>query len=181
MRLYLTPPSRFEQGQRIKHIGRGGSRNSSRRRRRRSSTWLSGVGPPLLTRCSLELSTGSVCTIRGGGSEPSRPWKMQTEDMEVPIINNLNDNGDRQRPKGKDVFKDQQKESEVNSSTAQRAPTAPGTGAHWTAVCAYVCVCVCCCWEAFGSAECPFHAASRLCSRACMRADGEVLFWQRLL
>uniref|UniRef100_A0AAX7TFN0 Striatin interacting protein 2 n=1 Tax=Astatotilapia calliptera TaxID=8154 RepID=A0AAX7TFN0_ASTCA len=37
---------------------------------------------------------------------------MQTEDMEVPIINNLNDNGDRQRPKGKDVFKDQQKESE---------------------------------------------------------------------
>lgn len=86
---------------------------------------------------------------------------MQTEDMEVPIINNLNDNGDRQRPKGKDVFKDQQKESEVNSSTAQRAPTAPGTGAHWTAVCAYVCVCVCCCWEAFRSAECPFHAASQ--------------------
>ncbi|XP_032445338.1 striatin-interacting protein 1 homolog isoform X1 [Xiphophorus hellerii] len=37
---------------------------------------------------------------------------MQAEDMEVPIINNLNDNGDRQRPKGKDVFKDQQKESE---------------------------------------------------------------------
>lgn len=67
---------------------------------------------------------------------------MQTEDMEVPIINNLNDNGDRQRPKGKDVFKDQQKESEVNPSTAQRAPTAPGTGAHWTAVCACVCVCV---------------------------------------
>ncbi|XP_036066113.1 striatin-interacting protein 1 homolog isoform X4 [Oryzias melastigma] len=38
--------------------------------------------------------------------------KMQAEDMEVPFINNLNDNGDRQRPKGKDVFKDQQKESE---------------------------------------------------------------------
>eukprot|EP00064_Thunnus_orientalis_P004897 superscaffoldBa00000464_g4910 len=37
---------------------------------------------------------------------------MQSEDMEVPIINNLNDNGDRLRPKGKDVFKDQQKESE---------------------------------------------------------------------
>lgn len=34
--------------------------------------------------------------------------------MEVPIINNLNDNGDRLRPKGKDAFKDQQKESEVN-------------------------------------------------------------------
>uniref|UniRef100_A0A1A8HWS0 Striatin interacting protein 2 n=1 Tax=Nothobranchius kuhntae TaxID=321403 RepID=A0A1A8HWS0_NOTKU len=32
--------------------------------------------------------------------------------MEVPLINNLNDNGDRARPKGKDVFKDQQKESE---------------------------------------------------------------------
>lgn len=44
----------------------------------------------------------------------SRPRKMQAEDMEVPIINNLNDNGDRQRAKGKDVFKDQQKESEVN-------------------------------------------------------------------
>lgn len=41
--------------------------------------------------------------------------KMQAEDMEVPIINNLNDNGDRQRPKGKGVFKDQQKESEVNA------------------------------------------------------------------
>lgn len=40
--------------------------------------------------------------------------KMQAEDMEVPIINNLNDNGDRLRPKGKDAFKDQQKESEVN-------------------------------------------------------------------
>lgn len=38
---------------------------------------------------------------------------MQAEDMEVPIINNLNDNGDRLRPKGKDAFKDQQKESEV--------------------------------------------------------------------
>ncbi|KAK1906738.1 Striatin-interacting protein 2 [Dissostichus eleginoides] len=37
---------------------------------------------------------------------------MQAEDMEVPIINILNDNGDRQRPKGKDVFKDLQKESE---------------------------------------------------------------------
>lgn len=35
--------------------------------------------------------------------------------MEVPIINNLNDNGDRLRPKGKDAFKDQQKESEVKS------------------------------------------------------------------
>lgn len=40
---------------------------------------------------------------------------MQAEDMEVPVINNLNDNGDRQRPKGKDAFKDQQKESEVNA------------------------------------------------------------------
>lgn len=40
---------------------------------------------------------------------------MQAEDMEVPIINNLNDNGDRLRPKGKDAFKDQQKESEVKS------------------------------------------------------------------
>uniref|UniRef100_A0A3Q4I9I1 Striatin interacting protein 2 n=1 Tax=Neolamprologus brichardi TaxID=32507 RepID=A0A3Q4I9I1_NEOBR len=44
---------------------------------------------------------------------------MQTEDMEVPIINNLNDNGDRQRPKGKDVFKDQQKESELYSYTEE--------------------------------------------------------------
>lgn len=39
---------------------------------------------------------------------------MQAEDMEVPIINNLNDNGDRLRPKGKDAFKEPQKESEVN-------------------------------------------------------------------
>ncbi|XP_028305030.1 striatin-interacting protein 1 isoform X4 [Gouania willdenowi] len=38
---------------------------------------------------------------------------MQAEDnMEVPLLNNLNDTGDRARPKGKDVFKDQQKESE---------------------------------------------------------------------
>ncbi|XP_061817359.1 striatin-interacting protein 1 homolog isoform X3 [Nerophis lumbriciformis] len=37
---------------------------------------------------------------------------MQGEDMEVPLLNNLNDNGDRLRSKGKDVFKDQQKESE---------------------------------------------------------------------
>lgn len=36
---------------------------------------------------------------------------MQAEDMEVPIIHNLNDNGDRLRPRGKDVFKEQ-KESE---------------------------------------------------------------------
>lgn len=33
--------------------------------------------------------------------------------MEVPIINNLNENGDRLRQKGKDAFKEQQKESEV--------------------------------------------------------------------
>lgn len=60
--------------------------------------------------------------------------------MEVPIINNLNDNGDRQRPKGKDVFKDQQKESEVNPRgvCVQSATTAYGTGAH----CVYVYVCV---------------------------------------
>lgn len=45
--------------------------------------------------------------------EPNEKGKMQAEDMEVPIINNLNDNGDRLRPKGKDAFKDQQKESEV--------------------------------------------------------------------
>ncbi|XP_061920461.1 striatin-interacting protein 1 homolog isoform X3 [Entelurus aequoreus] len=38
--------------------------------------------------------------------------KMQGDDMEVPLLNNLNDNGDRLRSKGKDVFKDQQKESE---------------------------------------------------------------------
>ena len=48
------------------------------------------------------------------GSEPAEEGMMQTDDMEVPIINNLNDNGDRLRPKGKDAFKDQQKESEVN-------------------------------------------------------------------
>lgn len=41
---------------------------------------------------------------------------MQAEDTEVPIINNLNDNGDRLRPKGKDAFKDQQKESEVKKT-----------------------------------------------------------------
>lgn len=40
--------------------------------------------------------------------------------MEVPVINNLNDNGDRQRPKGKDAFKDQQKESEVNAGGCMR-------------------------------------------------------------
>ncbi|XP_061663544.1 striatin-interacting protein 1 homolog isoform X2 [Syngnathoides biaculeatus] len=34
------------------------------------------------------------------------------EDMEVPLVNNLNDNSDRLRAKGKDVFKDQHKESE---------------------------------------------------------------------
>lgn len=39
---------------------------------------------------------------------------MQAEDMEVPIIdNNLYDSGDRPRPRGKDAFKEQQKESEV--------------------------------------------------------------------
>lgn len=62
----------------------------------------------------LQLSTGPVCPLPGGGSDLRRPWKMQAEEMEVPIINNLNDNGDRLRAKGKDVFKDQQKESEVN-------------------------------------------------------------------
>ncbi|XP_077450541.1 striatin-interacting protein 1 homolog isoform X2 [Stigmatopora argus] len=43
---------------------------------------------------------------------PLRVRKMQEEDMEVPLLNNLNDNGDRLRLKGKDAFKDQQKESE---------------------------------------------------------------------
>lgn len=73
---------------------------------------------------------------------------MQTEDMEVPIINNLNDNGDRQRPKGKDVFKDQQKESEVNSSTAQR-----GSHSSWyrSALDGCVCVRVCMCVLLLGS------------------------------
>ncbi|XP_061124534.1 striatin-interacting protein 1 homolog isoform X3 [Syngnathus typhle] len=37
---------------------------------------------------------------------------MQAEDLEVPLLNNLNDNGGRLRSKGKDVFKEQQKESE---------------------------------------------------------------------
>lgn len=57
--------------------------------------------------------------------------------MEVPIINNLYDNGDRQRPKGKDVFKDQQKESEVNPRgvCVQSATTAYDIEAHWPCVC----------------------------------------------
>lgn len=62
--------------------------------------------------------------------------KMQAEDMEVPFINNLNDNGDRQRPKGKDVFKDQQKESEVNARGVRGQCRGSG------GVCAPACVCV---------------------------------------
>lgn len=82
--------------------------------------------------------------------------------MEVPIINNLNDNGDRQRTKGKDVFKDQQKESEVNV----RGVCVQSVGLRQLMVCRsalegvcvlHMCVCVCvkckcvccCCWGAF--------------------------------
>lgn len=91
--------------------------------------------------------------------------------MEVPIINNLNDNGDRLRPKGKDVFKDQQKESEVNPRgvCVQSATPVYGIGG----VCVYsMYICVCCCWGAFRPAQCPFHAVS-VClgwgKHACMQ------------
>lgn len=84
--------------------------------------------------------------------------------MEVPIINNLIDNGDRQKPKGKDVFKDQQKESEVNlngvecQSTAAEAAGASGGGARWSSVC----MCMCMCVRAYTTCVyCPFHALSR--------------------
>lgn len=101
---------------------------------------------------------------------------MQADDMEVPIINNLNDNGDRLRPKGKDAFKDQQKESEVNRR---------GVCVH-SAACSIwkVRARVCCCWGAlaFRPAECPFHAVGLGSKQACMhedwQADTEVLLWQ---
>lgn len=95
--------------------------------------------------------------------------------MEVPIINNLNDNGDRQRPRGKDVFKDQQKESEVNARgvCAQSVTTAYMVQERAGDVCVGVCVC-CCCWGAFIPDECPFHAVSRcLGSKACSHAGGQ--------
>lgn len=71
---------------------------------------------------------------------------MQAEDMEVPVISNLNDNGDRLRPKGKDVFKDQQKESEVNSEGClSEATTGFSIGTPWRCVG----LCVSCWWRAF--------------------------------
>lgn len=93
---------------------------------------------------------------------------MQAEDMEVPIINNLNDSGDRQRPRGKDVFKDQQKESEVNPRgvCVQSAAAAHGTGAHWrrdVCVCVFSLLLLLLLLGSFQiSAECPFHAVSWL-------------------
>lgn len=94
--------------------------------------------------------------------------------MEVPIINNLNDNGDRQRAKGKDVFKEQQKESEVNEVF--------GCARIFdlrARVCDCMCVC-CCCWGAFRPAESvpSMQSGGEACMHACRQADTEVLFWQ---
>lgn len=104
---------------------------------------------------------------------------MQAEDMEVPIINNLNDNGDRLRPKGKDAFKEPQKESEVNLGLVVVCGCAvqERVGAV-RAKCMSVCVCVMCALLPFRPAPCPplffLHAAGRSSSLgpgACMRAD----------
>ena len=111
--------------------------------------------------------------------------------MEVPIINNLNDNGDRQRPKGKDVFKDQQKESEVNRRCVcvQSATTAHSVAAHWRCVCLcmYVCMYVCVCVVA-GELSDQLNVLSMQSVAVLAReharmqtgrqADTEVLFWQ---
>lgn len=109
----LTPPSRGEQGQRTKQTGGraaltgggGGGGNLQLELRSRCSSWCGGAVSALHR-------TGMRHPRRRKWADRER--NMQAEDMEVPIINNLNDNGDRLRPKGKDAFKDQQKESEVN-------------------------------------------------------------------
>lgn len=100
---------------------------------------------------------------------------MQAEDMEVPIINNLNDNGDRLRPKGKDAFKEPQKESEVNLGVVVCGCAVQERVGAVRGKCMSVCVFMCALLP-FRPAPCPllFHAAGRsssLGSGACMRAD----------
>lgn len=68
--------------------------------------------------------------------------------MEVPVINNLNDGGDRLRAKGKDAFKDQQKESEVRGSEGKDSLLDVLVSERRACACVDVC---CCCWGSFWS------------------------------
>lgn len=85
--------------------------------------------------------------------------------MEVPVISNLNDNGDRLRPKGKDAFKDQQKESEVNSEGCLSEATTPSVSERRGG--AWGCACI---GGGGRSAERPSHAVMAR-KRARMQTD----------
>ncbi|XP_061770527.1 striatin-interacting protein 1 homolog isoform X3 [Nerophis ophidion] len=96
-----APPPEGERGQRIKPTLKK-KRGANVTKRRTTSCQLALR--------LLRLSLPAARHVRVPSAAVS--IKMQGEDMEVPLLNNLNDNGDRLRSKGKDVFKDQQKESE---------------------------------------------------------------------
>lgn len=92
--------------------------------------------------------------------------------MEVPLLNNLNDNGDRLRSKGKDVFKEQQKESEVGTVRARGVRVRRKRQSLWFLSVARLLL-----GSFFGTAARPFLRAA--VSKACPQTGTlESLFWR---